>query len=840
MENIDDDTYKSTYRIGLGFIGISFLVYLFTSMEETNSGIFNFAFFLNYGVSLCYLAIMLIAKLRQSSPRPSIPYACWINAAILFTISAFALNKGMYIFAKFPIWLNIYTLLSLPLFLLFPYYENMPNKLKAFVFLLTGFSLVLSFYMVLYLAPIIPISILGLIVIGISIHAFVPFFWLLILFKFLLSTTEKTKLKLWILPGMIIPLLLLGIYLQKWHSLQVEIKDLIAEQNLQSGHKLPKAIYLAQKLPSDVLTEEILIAPVKSQRFWDEGNMIDNNSGVHKYHNPLATIAMGAFDRLDIDGKSVEAILNIRKDARHITTRKLWTGQSLKTSAVSNNIEVFPDYRLAYHEKIIVIHNDKDQADENSWFVSRTQEALYTFHVPEGTIVTSLSLWINGREEKSRLSALHKADSAYRQIVGVENRDPAIVHWQEGNRVTVTIFPCTTEQDREFKIGFTTPLRVGKNKLYLENIWFEGPDCKNAREATQILIPAGSNIELPKEFEMAANGNCTYKGDYLPYWKAELENKALSKNTFSFGGYMYSLEEDKINSVTKTFETIFLDVSNAWTKPEYNQIVDALSAKTIYAWLPEKTKITKENRDLAWEYLYRNQFSVPFVYDINSPGNSVILTKTSYRSPVLADLKESELSEKFTSYLSQKQNKINVINIGNELSPFWRSLRELRLVNYEAAALDEAVAKVQKGQMNINSEDSSKVVLNDSKLIIRKIKIQDSLQGGKAPDHLLRIFAYNDILRRIGGSYFEKEKYEDDLFREAEEAYVVSPITAMIVLESEKDYQRMGIDKNKNTVGNAGIKGDGAVPEPQEWLLIALVATIILRYLYKKRFVSAS
>jgi XrtN system VIT domain protein len=146
--------------------------------------------------------------------------------------------------------------------------------------------------------------------------------------------------------------------------------------------------------------------------------------------------------------------------------------------------------------------------------------------------------------------------------------------------------------------------------------------------------------------------------------------------------------------------------------------------------------------------------------------------------------------------------------------------------------------KLANGRLDYCMEDTSKIVISDSHLTITKTPLSDSLTQGKAPDHLLRVFAYNDLLRKIGKNYFEKEKYENDLFKAAEEAYVVSPVTSMIVLESEADYARMGIDKNKNTVGNASVLGGGAVPEPHEWLLIGMLALFIISNLYKQRKLS--
>jgi XrtN system VIT domain protein len=542
------------------------------------------------------------------------------------------------------------------------------------------------------------------------------------------------------------------------------------------------------------------------------------------------------FGDIGIDEKTVEAVLNIRKDFRHLTQRRLWTGTSLSTTSISNNIRLFPQYRLTYHEKTFVIHNDENKQDRDWWFTANTQEALYTFHVPEGSIVTSLSLWINGREEKSRLSTARKADSAYTTVVGVERRDPAVVHWQEGNRITVNVFPCTKEEDRTFKIGFTAPMKIENGKMWLENIWFEGPEFSTAREVTQIFVDGESPmpIDLPGNFEKNAAGDYVYQGDYIPYWKIAFDPLPLSKNKFAFGGYEYSLKDLAFVQKDLKISEVYLDVTNEWTREEYNEALSRLDGMNVYAWVPAKVKITAENRGKVWEEVSINCFSAPFLYDITDPAHTAIITKTGPRSPVLEDMKGSLYADKMGKYIVETSAKVHVINIGQETSPLWRSLHELRLVDYSKSSLSAALDEVKSGKFTVFPEDSMTVALIDCKLGIVKKKVADTTLKSSAPDHLLRIFAYNDVLRKIGKRYFEKEKYEDELFRETEEGYVVTPVSSMIVLESAQDYERMGIDENKNTVGNASVMGGGAVPEPHEWLLIITVAAFILYQLYTR------
>jgi len=839
----DQSVYKRAYWIGLAFTVVSFALYLCNALgveDSRGNTLFSGLFVLNFIFTFLYAVILLGFKLSCSRPRPNITQGCWVNLVVLFTISAFSLNQEMQVFARFPLWLNVYTLLMVAVFFAYPFARKFTKPFKILLYTFTGSALVLSLYMTIFLCPLMPLSLLVFWFFGISLHSFVPALWLLMLLLFLFRKNEDGRLRHFAWIGAFIPLCFLAVYLSKWNSIQTQITDIISKKNVQLSNRLPDAVQLAQKLPSDPLSETIMISRFKSQRFWgDDFNF--NGAGEQKFHDPLSLVAIALLGEIDIDEATVETFLNIRRDYRHKTTRKLWLGNSLSTSSIATNIQVFPEYRLAYHEKTFVIHNSPGK-NRDFWFSNETQEALYTFHVPEGSIVTSLSLWINGKEQKSRLSTVQKADSAYTQIVGVQRRDPAVVHWQEGNRVTVNVFPCTTEEDRTFKIGFTTPLPVREGKLWLENIWFEGPDFNSARETTRILSDGGKALmtEVPDDFKKNAQGDYEYSGNYRPDWEIPMQLTALSSQPFRFNGNSYRLQELERETVHRELSFIYLDITKAWTKEEYDQMLTASAGKKVMAWLPEKTEVTGENKELVWEAASNNQFSMPFLYDISFPEKSLVITKCQATSPILADLKDSDYGIKTTDYLLAQNHRIQLLNIGTELSPLWRSLIELKLVDYEALAPRHAADAIQSEKLNRVREDSMSVSLNESHLSIVKTAVADSSRGGSAPDHLLRIFAYNDILRRVGKNYFKKERYETMLFREAEEGYVVTPVTSMIVLESDADYKRMGIDENTNTVGNAGIISGGAVPEPHEWMLIGLVLSLILHHLYRNKKLSGS
>ncbi|OIN58588.1 hypothetical protein [Arsenicibacter rosenii] len=64
---------------------------------------------------------------------------------------------------------------------------------------------------------------------------------------------------------------------------------------------------------------------------------------------------------------------------------------------------------------------------------------------------------------------------------------------------------------------------------------------------------------------------------------------------------------------------------------------------------------------------------------------------------------------------------------------------------------------------------------------------------------------------------------------EAEQANILSPVSSLIVLETEQDYNRFGIKRDQTGLDNATLKNEGAVPEPHEWaLLIACLLCVFL------------
>ena len=66
-------------------------------------------------------------------------------------------------------------------------------------------------------------------------------------------------------------------------------------------------------------------------------------------------ISNGLTHDLDISDDDRLNILRTLYGNRHKATAKLWSGKDLSTSEVLTNIRVYPEYRIAYMEKIISV-----------------------------------------------------------------------------------------------------------------------------------------------------------------------------------------------------------------------------------------------------------------------------------------------------------------------------------------------------------------------------------------------------------------------------------------------------------------------------------------------------
>jgi XrtN system VIT domain protein len=817
--------------IGVGLIIVSFLLFMLPEwgVGATDGAAFGI-FWMNYSLVGIYFMV-LFSQGVFSFKRP-FQHLQYLNLyLVLFIISCYSLNRQMSIFQDSVPWLEAFITLFCVTLMAYSFQERLPKLLNQVLLFILGAGAILWVYYAIYLLPLYIISIFGMLALGISLHTYVPL-WVVIALGFGVykaASQDRQYLRSF-MAGAAFPILFGIFYIWQWQNRDEQIAFSGNDYVIQENETLPRWVKLSQQLPADYLTERMmktdLVYQVPSGEFsmWD---MPSENFEEVKRHDPLVFLSVLLLGEPNLDRKEKIKILESMYDARHQAEERLWSGNNLRTANVVSQVRIYPNYRLAYTEKVLRVHNNMAHSNNQ-------QEAIYTFFLPEGSVVTSLSLWINGREEKGYLTTKSKAQTAYKTTVGVEARDPSVVHWQEGNRVSVRVFPCTPGEDRQFKIGITSPLQQQGNNLVYNNIYFTGPSTENATETSMVYVDDHvSGLELPSNYKLTRSNEYKRQGNYNQDWSLQFSTPALASGSFSFAGSNYMITEQPQQLVSFAPQQLYLDINASWSEAEFDRVWEIAKQKQVYVWDRKLVQLNEQNKAELFSLLQQQNYSLFPLHKIKNPEQALVISKSNGTSPNLSDLKDTPFAEQMAEVLP-RQATIKVYTLGQQHSPYFKSLKELRVIAPMHGDTEQLATLLQKQQIIDTTIDDSTVRLGESGLAI--VKTNATIEAGTAPDHVLRLFAYNHVLQQIGARYFSKDFIEEELIAEAAQANIVTPVSSLIVLETQEDYKRFDIQKSKDSLGNASMNGSGAVPEPEEWALIILAALIIGYFTLKPYF----
>jgi XrtN system VIT domain protein len=258
--------------------------------------------------------------------------------------------------------------------------------------------------------------------------------------------------------------------------------------------------------------------------------------------------------------------------------------------------------------------------------------------------------------------------------------------------------------------------------------------------------------------------------------------------------------------------------------------------KTFVCQDEKLVEITARNKEALFKALHQQQFSLFPVHQVTNPNNALLISKSKGRSPNLADLKATKFLDSLKSFASAG-SRIRLFCIDGEISPYLRTLKEYRLFHYEQGTLDDCSLLMARKEFSMDIENDNQVVLDHSRMTITRS--QDST-ASSAPDHLMRLFVYNHVMQQAGKGMLNGATTADALVAEAAAAHVVTPVSSLVVLESQKDYDRFEIKDTQDGLKNAALSSNGAVPEPHEWALIILSVFVLFilkfRPVWKRRW----
>jgi XrtN system VIT domain protein len=744
-------------------------------------------------------------------------------------IGCFSTNIFINIFESLPIWVYVVTFLFCGSNFLI--YSNFKHKYWSPIsYFINGFSYLLILYYAVFLIPFAPIAVIGTLALGLGFYGLAPMIILVSHTVILIQNFNENK-KNGLVFGSGIMAVIIGFTI---FTIQLNIESQkISSHSITNSFDninsdLPNYITISQNLKPNYFNEILLkkdIVYIASDNFFDFRGFdnIGNNQQYNerRTHNPLINLAYLLTSRLDISEDDRIKILKSNFDKRLETEEQLWDGRDLFTKNIKEDVKIYADNRLAYTEITMDI-----ACAEKTW---GDKEAIYSFQLPENSVATSLSLWVNGVERKGVLTTKEKAEKAYKQIVGVEARDPSLMQWREGNRVVVRVFPVNYNLPRTFKCGFTTPLKVENNTMKYLSLDIKGPNISDAKTLSRIQMAGNEKFEANKDFELE-NSFYINKSTGLDAWEAEMpiSNKAFS-TAFVWKNKAYRIKEIEKQKIAFAPSEIVLDLNESWTKAEIKTIVNQTNNKYFVWKNNQKQEINKANYESVFSQFEDLSYSLLPLYNLKE--NSLVITKCGTISANFEELATSEYLNKLK--LNTQQKNIKTINISEDLNPFWQTLKEQKLVSYLKIDLTNALKMIQSNQFVALKTSENTINIEPSNIAIQENALDPKTQNNGS-NHIYRMYAFGKVLSEqvtIQNDSLAQNRYVDL----AKDANIVTPISSLIVLETDEDYKNNGIEKNVNTLGNASVNNDGAVPEPHEWLLIIIGLTMVLWYYRKQK-----
>lgn len=780
--------------------------------------------FINLIIQLPYGAILTFKVLRNREKYLHLLPFLFLN----WFIGCFSTNFFINIFENMPIWVYCTTFLfCLSNFII--YNDVKKERINIGAYFINGCSCLLILYYAVFLIPTSVFSVIGILVIGIGFYGLVPGIVVVVHTLMLSNKLPENKKNVYaFFSGIGMVLISIVLFTVFLNIESKKINKFSITKTFEQNNDLPAYIVISQNLKPNFLNEILLkkgIVYINTDNFFEFrgldglGNKKQYNE--RKTHDPFLNIAYHFSEDIDLSDDDKINILQSNFDKRLETEEHLWSGKDLITKNIKEDIKIYPNDRLAYTEITLNV-----ACDENSW---RQNEAIYSFQLPEGSVATSLSLWVNGIERKGVLTTKEKAKKAYTQIVGVEARDPSLMQWKEGNRVTVRIFPVTSELSRTFKCGFTTPLTVTNDKITYQSLSIKGPNINNASTVSRLQVRGNTEFDATKDFDFV-NNYYVSNSKGLDEWKAEfpLINK-LVNSAFIWKNKSYEIKPIIKEKIVFTPSDIILDLNNNWKINELEEILSLPNKKFFVVINNIKQEINSSNYENILTQFSELNYSLLPLFDLDK--NSLIITKCGTFSSNFDELESSEYLKKLKK--STKEKNLKVINISDEINPFWQTAKEQKYVDYFKTDIRNCVKLVQK-----NNFIKSKTTENSINVEPAGISIYENhtsqKTAGIGSNHLYRMFCFGKVLNdqvEIQNDTLIQNKYVNL----AKDANIVTPVSSLIVLETDEDYIKNGIEKNINTLGNASINNDGAVPEPHEWAMLLIGLSLILFYFRKQK-----
>lgn len=780
-------------------------------------------FFIGYFVTMIYIGVNYFAR---SANREAYTHN-FIIALSCFMWCGFLLNSEMKLVPD----VSPFCLLVLLALFVLAIAVQLPQRrqwLAITLYFMYGIAMFMLLLFVIYFFALIPIGFIGLVALGMGGLVFLPVFcFVYFTVRILKHTSPKRKLLYAFLAGFGTVILFVLVKALMLNSVVKKVEQAQILAHYDHKEPLPAWIAVTKNMELSRTLEEVILYNLSNPFFLDmtDDDLFRFDTGARRSfefrHNPFIELAYVLVPRLTLTEDEMLSVLGFYYNHNNIKEPRLWSGESVKTEKVWSEVMLYPRERLAYTETTLHI--------SNTGFGNG--EAIYTISMPPHSIVTSLSLWVNGIEEKAVLTSKDKAEKAYNNIVGVQQRDPSLVQWKEGNKVSLRVFPVSKEIPRKVKIGITSPLQLNGAQLNYTPVKITGQDIQNAGRMVKLRTADGSAIPNERILKTDKNG-WWVRPEFADNFRLAIPVQSVSNDVFYRKGRQYRAMQYEKKYDQRKFSVLVLDVNKAWSKHEWDTIVaiKGLTKKVCYN--NDWKTISDQNREELFDALNQQNFSLIPLTELDS--NALVITKSTRIAPNFEDLQNADYGKTIRHKMNRAQ-RLPVFHLSAFTNDFWNTLNERKWICSDYGTTAELKALLEKNRFLKEDITDSSIDIPLSGLTILEAPANVMDAAGKGTDHLYRIYAYNKLMEDYSLRDSSDATVNKKCLDLAWDANVVSPISSLVVLETQSDYKNNAIDIKNNGLGNANMKNHGAVPEPHEWALIVIGAAGLLYYTYKRK-----
>lgn len=714
------------------------------------------------------------------------------------------------------------------------YLRNEPKWVTP-ITVMVGASLGIAVVYSLLFLPLLPFSLIGLLMLGIGACGFSPFLAVMAsvscshrLRDMRVNSQERhARLVRWAAVIAVVPLVaFLAASLVTSYGVKLAASD--DEATSRQGVQLLRAVGSESML---LRTCYELPTAIMSFEFWSSGRSSspERREVARDVYFRVTGSSFNSVDPPRLFGPKSEwsSDFAFDSDVGGTAVSGRVTDLTMSSSRIDANIE--PDALTAYTEWILTFKNmSTDQ-----------REARAEIALPSGGVVSRLTLWVNDEEREAAFAGRGAVRQAYQEVAVVQRRDPVLVTTCGPDRVLVQCFPVPPNGTMKVRIGITSPLLLKGNGYavytlprFIERNFGTGAGVKHS-----LFVVSPHDLSYLKTRSHRIVTAVT--DDVLTHVGSVVCQLSLGRQVAwcpDPADPRYAIVQTVSEGEPQMPKNIVLVIDGSRrlreSRSEISAVLGQLPTDCHYSVIlaaDEPTELTSL-RQVESSAIKNSQTSVmrsKFVGGIDNRPALLKACDTAMSNENTAivwlhgpqPLKSASYTEQILQRCERLPGSIRVYAL-----PVADGRNSI-LADLERVGVVSAVPRMGTLSEDLNGlfdgwQGSSATVRRE------RVLISAVMPGLRASKHLARLWAYGKVL----GICRTADSRKLDAAAQLAAAYqLVTPVSGAVVLETEEQYREAGL----KPVDPRSVPS--IVPEPPMWIALGLMMVLMLTVIHRKR-----